>query len=425
MWSTFANHGTANPYDFPYYNADHHGPTTRLVEDAIRAAARVPAGQDVVNAFGNTDEGDVSSALDDQGPDRAQAVGERQAAAMLAAWRRAGRAMTSNPRMDLRWTRVCFCGQEVTGGAVDDGAVVGLPLFTGSEEGRGPLYEVTQVPFEGRRLPARNPLQPAQGHKIPVTELGSGSVPAAVPLLVIQIGDRVIASVPGEMTAAMGYRVRDSVLRASRRAGVRRVIISGLANEYLQYFVTSEEYARQHYEGGSTLYGELASNLILDSLTGLASALGRGVAAPEPHPFDPRNGVVADAAPYPSGAGSGSATDQPGGSGRGGLTSFSWQGGERGYDRPLDRPFVTIERNGRPVTTDLGVEIMWLVDDDGVYTAQWHVPPTAIPGRYRFVVTAKRYRLASERFEVRGGPPGKRPMNPYGANAFGCLIASF
>ena len=49
---------------FDVYNADHHGSATRVVEDAIRRAGRVPAAQDVVNVYGNTDEGDQSAGLD-------------------------------------------------------------------------------------------------------------------------------------------------------------------------------------------------------------------------------------------------------------------------------------------------------------------------------------------------------------------------
>jgi neutral ceramidase len=37
--------------------------------------------------------------------------------------------------------------------------------------------------------------------------------------------------------------------------GVAEVIVSSVANEYVGYVATPEEYARQHYEGGHTLYG--------------------------------------------------------------------------------------------------------------------------------------------------------------------------
>src|SRR3954453_9378344 len=46
MWSDFANHGTVNKYQFSYYNEDHHGAATPLVEAAIRRRGKVPRGQD-------------------------------------------------------------------------------------------------------------------------------------------------------------------------------------------------------------------------------------------------------------------------------------------------------------------------------------------------------------------------------------------
>ncbi len=42
MWSTFADHGTVIRFQFTYYNRDHHGAATQLVEDAIRRAGQVP-----------------------------------------------------------------------------------------------------------------------------------------------------------------------------------------------------------------------------------------------------------------------------------------------------------------------------------------------------------------------------------------------
>ena len=74
----------------------------------------------------------------------------------------------------------------------------------------------------------------------------------------VRVGDRVIGSIPGEMTVGMGERVKEAMAAARARL---TPVISGLANEFLQYFVTPEEYDRQHYEGGSQLYGRLAANL--------------------------------------------------------------------------------------------------------------------------------------------------------------------
>ena len=399
IWSTFADHGTVNKYTFHYYNRDHHGSATEVVERAIRHRGRVPRAQEVVNAYGNTDEGDQSAGLRRSGPAASDYVGRVEARKMLRAWRAAGRRMTRKPSLELRWTRVCFCGQETDVGPVDDMAQVGLPLFTGSEEGRGPLYDVTHVPFEGRTSPVSSG---PQGDKI----YGNvpTDVPKAVPLAALRVGDRMIVTVPGEMTVEMGRRVRTAVLRASRSAGVRGAVIAGLANEYLQYFTTPEEYDRQHYEGGSTLYGRASSELIKQSLVDLARALVGGRAAPKAYPYDPRNGLVADRPPFPSGAGRASTVSQPSTTQRLDRAVYSWQGGLRGLDRPLDKAFVTIERHTkrgwRAVDSDLGLNILWDVDENGVYRAFWEVPRNAPRGHYRFVVTGNRYGLRSRSFEV-------------------------
>src|SRR5439155_2801020 len=109
---------------------------------------------------------------------------------------------------------------------VDSHSVVGLPLFTGSEEGRGPLYDQTHVPFEGRTGPERG----AQGDKIQVVD-NTGSVPSAVPMTALRIGDHMIVSVPGEMTEEMGRRVGAAVLAATASAGITRAVVSGLEGE--------------------------------------------------------------------------------------------------------------------------------------------------------------------------------------------------
>ena len=398
MWSAFANHGTVNPHTFTVANADHHGSATRVVEKTLRRRGRVPAGQEVVNAFGNTDEGDVSAGLERRGPAWADEVGRREGAAFLRAWRSAGRRLTRTPALDIRWTRVCFCGQEVEGGRVDDQAVVGLPLITGSEEGRGPLYDVTHEAFEGRTSPID---AGEQGHKIPLLTDYQRGTPNVVPLMAVRVGRAVVASIPGEMTAAMGRRVRDAMTAES---GLRTVL-SGLANEYLSYFVSPEEYDRQHYEGGSQMYGRLSSNLLKGALADLAKRLADGRPAPEPHPFDATNGISAEAAPFPPGAESGTVLAQPAPVKRLERATFAWQGGARGYDRPVDRSFVTIERRvkrrWRRYADDLGLQVLWRVDDEGRHSAQWEVPHSAPRGSYRFVVTANRYRVESAPFAVR------------------------
>jgi hypothetical protein len=181
-------------------------------------------------------------------------------------------------------------------------------------------------------------------------------------------------------------------------------VVSGLANEYISYFTTPEEFDAQHYEGGSSLYGRLESLVIQFGLSDLATDLAKGRPAPTPYALDPRNGVTADGAAYSTGATKGSATAQPAAVVRLARASFSWAGGPRGFDRPLDKAFVSVQRrtggHWRTVTTDLGMQMDWSVDDAGTYTARWEVPLSAPAGAHRFVVTANHYRVVSRPFTV-------------------------
>src|SRR5690242_1426745 len=236
--------------------------------------------------------------------------------------------------------------------------------------------------------------------------------------MVVRIGNEAIATVPGEMTVEMGRRTRAAVMAAFGPVGITRVVIVGYANEYTHYFTTPEEYEMQHYEGGSTLFGKYSSNLIMDDLSTLAGDLALGAPAPAPVDYDPRNGLDPNYTPYDSGPNSATVAWQPAATQRMQRASFAWTGGQRGFDRPLDRAFVTIERRAgtrwRYVTSDLGLQLLWRVDDNGRYTAQWQVPLDQAAGVYRFVVTANHYGLTSQPFRV--APSTALKLSPAGPN---------
>ena len=131
-----------------------------------------------------------------------------------------------------------------------------------------------------------------------------------------------------------------------------------------------------------------------------------GEPAPEPYPYDPENGVAPDGPAYPEGAASGTLTEQPKASvPRLGHAQIAWSGGAMGHDRPVDKPFVIVERRSgrrwKRVDSDLGLAILWRVDAAGAYTAYWEVPRGARLGTYRLRVAATRYELTSGEFRVR------------------------
>jgi hypothetical protein len=409
-WSNFADHGTVTKSSFQFYNADHHGSATRVFEEGVRRSGKVRARQQIVNVYGNSNEGDMSAGLERHGPAASDYVGRVEAAAMLRAWKRAGRKLTATPALDSRWTRACFCGQEVEGGRVDDESQVGLPFLTGSEEERGPLFDVTGEHFEDRRNPA-TPIPPddPQGHKLYFPGVGTGGVPNKVPLMAVRIGPQLIVSIPGEGTKEVGARIRSAVESQVAGSGIERVVMSGLANEFVLYFTTPEEYDRQHYEGGNTHFGRVSSNLIRQEMATLAGRLVRGEPAQPAAEFDPTNGVAPDGPAYGDGAPSGTLIGGPPARPYGRLdrATVAWQGGPQGLDRPVDRPFITAQRRvGRRwvrVDDDLGLAMLWKVEDSGRHDAQWEIPLGAPMGVYRFLITAKRYRLESPQFVVEGG----------------------
>lgn len=399
-WSQFADHGTVVPSETRAYSGDHHAAATRVFEQTVREEAGVPAGRPVVNVYGNGAEGDQSAGLDARGYAAAEAVGRKEAASMLAAWRDAGDDLSATPPLDVRWTQTCFCGQRVEGGVVSRQAFPGAPFVTGSEEGRGPLYDVTKTPLEGVRAPVE--LVAGHGHKaiVPV-----GQFPRAVPLMTVRVGDRVIASLPGEPTKEAGARVKVAVLAKTAAAGVQNVVISGLTNEYINYITTPEEYDRQHYEGASTMYGRLELNLLKGSLADLAGALATGGPAAPPADYDSKKGIAPDGAPYPAGATSGRITAQPASSvAPGGIATLTWSGGPAGRDRPVGSAFVRIERSGptgwTEIDSDLGLDMVWRVNGS-TYRGEWNVGAAIPSGSYRFVVSATGYRLTSGAFTVR------------------------
>ncbi len=402
-YSNFADHGTVVKAEEQVYSGDHHAAAWRVFVDKVRKAAHVPSRQTVVNVYPNGAEGDQTAGLKHTGIDGARQVGGVEAGRMFDAWKLAGKRLSRRPVLDVRWTRTCFCGRDTATGRVDSKGVEGLGFLTGSEEGRGPLYDITKVSFEGRKNPL---VDPVQGDKIAVT--GAGNPPAAVPVSLTRIGDGVLVGVPGEPTKEVGVRVRAAALAPLKGTGVTHAIVAGLANEFIQYITTPEEYGEQSYEGASTLFGRQQATFLQERYAELGAAMAAGKPAPAPYPLDVAYGVKPDGPDYPAGAASGTLTGQPSvaTAGRGDDVRITWTGGPSGHDRPVDKAFVSAQRlvrgRWRTVDTDLALHMLWHADDKGAYDATWTVPGFVPAGTYRLRVTATRYELVTKTFAVTG-----------------------
>jgi neutral ceramidase len=102
-----------------------------------------------------------------------------------------------------------------------------------------------------------------------------GSFPSHLPLAVARIDDTMLSFVPGEMTITAGNRLNQRILdRISKHANAPRyAVVAGLANSYIQYIATKEEYQLQYYEGASTLYGPDSAEYFANRMAYLARSM--------------------------------------------------------------------------------------------------------------------------------------------------------
>jgi neutral ceramidase len=115
--------------------------------------------------------------------------------------------------------------------------------------------------------------------------VGEHGLPRVAQLTVARIGSMLLAAVPVELTTVAGQRIRRELETAAQEAGLGTTdaALAGLANGYLLYVTTAEEYEAQHYEGASNLYGPGAAGFLGRRLVELVRQLppaGGGASPP-------------------------------------------------------------------------------------------------------------------------------------------------
>jgi neutral ceramidase len=96
-------------------------------------------------------------------------------------------------------------------------------------------------------------------------------LPDVAQITVAGLGDMLLVALPFEATTVVGGRIREAALRGGARYGDALVI--GLANGYNQYLATESEYALQHYEGASTLFGPRTADFFVAWIEALAARM--------------------------------------------------------------------------------------------------------------------------------------------------------
>lgn len=159
----------------------------------------------------------------------------------------------------------------------------------------------------------------------------------------------------------------------------------------------------QHYEGGHTVFGLWSSLLVRNSLVALTKSLALGEPAPAPDQPAALGGT--DPGAFPAGDATGSLTEEPPPAvARFDSFSVAWTGTSGGVDRPVDTPFLTLERSvagsWRASDSDLGLSFIWR-EEGGDYTARYEVPAWEPPGLHRLRITSGAYELTSRTFRIR------------------------
>jgi neutral ceramidase len=299
-----AIHPTALGHETEVYSADIFGIAETLAEQSLVAKG----GANPCVVLFNGAEGDVSPMWREQDRASAWKVGSLIGAGLVAC-ASGGQEVQGNIRSVFGLTSMA--GHEF----VDDAsrprqtaafAEGGAALVAGAEDGR------TIFNYDGHREGTRSTEDRRIGQGAKLDLLAAGlpvnlptwvkslpakllHVPQTVPLGVAQMGPIVFATLPGEFTTVMGRRI-EAGLKADN-PDAKEVILVGLANEYLSYFATPEEYDSQQYEGASTLYGPASGPLIQSELDRLARECASGTNETFPLRYHYSPGITASFLP--------------------------------------------------------------------------------------------------------------------------------
>lgn len=439
-FSVLPIHGTVVPNGNDLFDGDIHAPVERALERHIDSVAARPAGlvPGAVHLFANGAEGDASPVwlegsrcalpqlgprFDEKDPFKSSlwlqpptsAIGACVDAALRSVDALATKlvpaaislfdsAAPTDGEFPIRRVGTVI---PLTGGGADPRlcpqAMSGTAEAGGAEDGRTRFFgwdwlgiEEGGSAIQERPGDCQSPKRPLLGELGPA--LSRDAFPTTVLLQVLRLGDRVVATIPAEATMETGRRVRAAVASAAH-VPPDAVVLVGLADGYMGYIPTAEEYRAQSYEGGSDLYGPGTAAVLADALGALAGTLPAG-AQPSP-------AARADTARFlrggkvrlfPSPRAGAVPRDRPITLWRcapGGVVA-SWLDARPGRLLPADGPVVVVEEERSagqwmPVAWDDGaVEVSELGELAGgisEWQALWRAP--ALDGRYRLRLPAR------------------------------------
>ena len=289
-FSSFSIHATALSVPVEVYNSDLFAYAQKDLEWAIQRKYDTP--WPVVHALTNGTQGDMAPALEDHGDNTfahfevnwkaAKKLGQGIGREAIELFESLSSELTSEVEI-LSAARELNIRQDNTIGDIElcEDPAVGAPVAAGAYERRTPF--LAAIPFlKGGNVFSRSWVftEGCHGNK---SHLGfkylqpllepTDSFPNTVLFQLIKINDTLVMPLPFEVTTEAGRRMAKRVNDEFSSFGknIRHVWVAGNANGYFGYTTTPEEYARQNYEGGHTLYGQYSTPYLSAQLGKLAN----------------------------------------------------------------------------------------------------------------------------------------------------------
>ena len=270
----YAVHPTVMNTTTEVYNSDIFGVAASVVERSL--AASTGRSDNPVVAIFNGPEADVAANWTRRDRDDTIEVGKMLSGGIMKLIEIPGEDITGQIDFNFGWTCLKTLAGPLSGASTLCGAEADWTFFrdAGFYEGMTQQDPEKQIKNQGVK---RHPLEDDVSSKTlksmyPWIVEKFLDPPKNVPLGVYRVGPLVMGTLPGEFTTVLGIRIKNAIAEAAPFA--EHVLLVGMANEYLSYFTTEEEYAFQHYEGASMMYGPRAGKLVCEELAALAAGLG-------------------------------------------------------------------------------------------------------------------------------------------------------
>lgn len=395
------------------YHGDLHGAASRYLASMIKR--RYGLKHSFVAAVASGPQGDVSPTWKEQGIDEARRLGYLLAEKTEGLFHRLdGKLQKASPQYIFIEPRIQ--GAELKEGNLCGTPVVGIPALGGAEDGRSRLYAKLSV-LEGRKR--AHPIG-CQGVKIPAGRsiqrllVKAASFPEFAPLQMIRFGDLItFVTLPAEPTTESGYRIKRAL---EEKVNTRYVGLVAVANEYMSYVATPEEYSAQHFEGAFTLYGPQESVFFRERVEKMAE-MGADNASEcsKVRTFKPGRSqklFIRGKSANPGEWRSFDTEDRPDPEGNLQQVRFSWIGLKR-YNYSKELPTISVECGGSTLVGPEGVEETdhWLnftVKRTGpnYWSAVWTPPEGIDPGsKFRIKVSRPGFQpLFSKEFSLKPSP---------------------